>query len=454
MLGERLGLAWRLEEHSTRTSGSALDGADDRVVTLPDVLFATDESRWLTPSALRADPAAAPAGRRAGAGRARRGRAPARALRRARRRPTAPLAQLDAPAVRCTSTCSAARSRCSPATRRRCPGSATATSASPPRRRSPPATASSASRSSTPTSSCCGRRCTGCGRDCGAARRDYRGAAHPRRGRPAVDRSAGAGRCSPASSPATWCGAGTSGSLLRRVRALADARRGRLRPRPAQHLRPPDGRERAPRAAQRLLLPVEQRREPARRPVRPRRPSLGRAADGPGPPRAGTRSASTPASAPSTTRSGPPRSSTACARSPSARGVRQEQWGGRQHYLQWANPTTWRNWDAAGLAYDCTLAFSEAVGFRTGTCHEYPVFDLVARRPLDAARAAVPGHGRHAVRVPGPGPGRCARRVLDVARACRRFRGDLGILVAQRRGAADRAAAALVRRRWSTAVTA
>ena len=70
-------------------------------------------------------------------------------------------------------------------------------------------------------------------------------------------------------------------------------------------------------------------------------------------------------------------------------GVRQEVWGGRQHYLQWANPATWRNWDEAGLDYDCTLAFSEAVGFRTGTCHEYPVFDLVARQ---AARRC--GNGR------------------------------------------------------------
>ena len=67
-------------------------------------------------------------------------------------------------------------------------------------------------------------------------------------------------------------------------------------------------------------------------------------------------------------------------------GVRQDRWGGRQHYLEWANPDTWRNWDEAGLDYDCTLAFSEAVGFRTGTCHEYP-----GVRPCGAATA--PGCG-------------------------------------------------------------
>ena len=30
-------------------------------------------------------------------------------------------------------------------------------------------------------------------------------------------------------------------------------------------------------------------------------------------------------------------------------GVRQDEWGGRQHFLRWANPDTWRNWEAAGL---------------------------------------------------------------------------------------------------------
>ena len=63
--------------------------------------------------------------------------------------------------------------------------------------------------------------------------------------------------------------------------------------------------------------------------------------------------------------------------------MRQQRWGGRQHYLQWAAPQTWRNWAEAGLDYDCTVAYADAVGFRTGTCHEYPVFDLAADAPLE-----------------------------------------------------------------------
>jgi hypothetical protein len=63
-----------------------------------------------------------------------------------------------------------------------------------------------------------------------------------------------------------------------------------------------------------------------------------------------------------------------------AAGVRQDEWGGRQHVLRWANPDTWRDWEAAGLSHDSTLAYSEAIGFRTGTCHPYRVFDLRERR--------------------------------------------------------------------------
>ena len=63
-------------------------------------------------------------------------------------------------------------------------------------------------------------------------------------------------------------------------------------------------------------------------------------------------------------------------------GVDQETWGGRQHYLRWENPSTWQTWDEAGLDYDATLAYADRIGFRTGTCHEFAVFDLDERRAL------------------------------------------------------------------------
>jgi hypothetical protein len=44
--------------------------------------------------------------------------------------------------------------------------------------------------------------------------------------------------------------------------------------------------------------------------------------------------------------------------------------GGRQDFLRW-RPSTWVEWDAAGLAYDASVAFADQIGFRAGTAHAY-----------------------------------------------------------------------------------
>jgi peptidoglycan/xylan/chitin deacetylase (PgdA/CDA1 family) len=111
-----------------------------------------------------------------------------------------------------------------------------------------------------------------------------------------------------------------------------------------------------------------------------------------------------------------------------AEGVRQEEWGGRQHYLRWTNPDTWRNWEAAGLAYDCTLAYSEAAGFRTGTCHPYRAFDLRARRPLDLREEPFQVMDVTLLSSMGLSLDAARAAVLEIAAQCRRHRGRLGIL--------------------------
>lgn len=64
-------------------------------------------------------------------------------------------------------------------------------------------------------------------------------------------------------------------------------------------------------------------------------------------------------------------------------GLRQKVWGGRQHYLRFKNPDTWRNWATMGADYDSTVGSESYLGFRAGTCYEYPVFDLIERRRLE-----------------------------------------------------------------------
>lgn len=115
---------------------------------------------------------------------------------------------------------------------------------------------------------------------------------------------------------------------------------------------------------------------------------------------------------------------TAC----SAAGVEQEEFGGRQHYLRWANPVTWQAWEDAGLAYDSTLAFADRVGFRAGTCHEYPVFNLVSRqalalreRPLIMMDASLLEYERVSLEA-------AADEIIRLSRVVQRFQGDMTIL--------------------------
>lgn len=63
-------------------------------------------------------------------------------------------------------------------------------------------------------------------------------------------------------------------------------------------------------------------------------------------------------------------------------GIEQSAWGGRMHYLRWRQPETMRAWADAGMAYDGTLGYADHVGFRCGTCHEYPAFDPVAKQEI------------------------------------------------------------------------
>jgi hypothetical protein len=111
-----------------------------------------------------------------------------------------------------------------------------------------------------------------------------------------------------------------------------------------------------------------------------------------------------------------------------AEGVQQEHWGGRQHFLRWANPETWRNWEAAGLTYDTTLAYPEVIGFRTGTCHPYRVFDLQERRSLNLWEVPFQVMDGTVLSAMGLGRDAALAAVLEIAAECRRYAGCLGIL--------------------------
>lgn len=56
--------------------------------------------------------------------------------------------------------------------------------------------------------------------------------------------------------------------------------------------------------------------------------------------------------------------------------------GGRQHYLRFSVPHTWRLWEHAGMTWESSMGYSDMPGFRCGTCYTYSVFDCLDRKKL------------------------------------------------------------------------
>lgn len=63
-------------------------------------------------------------------------------------------------------------------------------------------------------------------------------------------------------------------------------------------------------------------------------------------------------------------------------GIKQNEFGGRMHYLRWEHPTTLQAWNDAGMTYDSTLSYADLPGFRCGTCFEYPAFNALTQQKL------------------------------------------------------------------------
>lgn len=111
-------------------------------------------------------------------------------------------------------------------------------------------------------------------------------------------------------------------------------------------------------------------------------------------------------------------------------GIRQQIWGGRQHYLRFEVPTTWQAWEEAGLNYNATVGFADHVGFRCGTCHEFTVFNLKTKktlrlreRPLIAMDGTLLSQQYMALR-----PKQVLERIERLSNTCRQYGGTFSLL--------------------------
>lgn len=102
--------------------------------------------------------------------------------------------------------------------------------------------------------------------------------------------------------------------------------------------------------------------------------------------------------------------------------------GGRQHYLRWANPETWRAYEHAGLAYDTSLSFADAPGFRCGVCWEFPVFDLRERRTLALRERPLVAMEASLLQYQRLGIDDTRAKLIALKETCRRYEGDFTLL--------------------------
>jgi hypothetical protein len=103
---------------------------------------------------------------------------------------------------------------------------------------------------------------------------------------------------------------------------------------------------------------------------------------------------------------------------------------GRQHYLQWQAPQSWRTYVAAGLSSDSSCGYAQRAGFRCGSCWSYRPCDLrtgevlpLIEEPLIAMEASLLAGQYEGLSFP-----RAIERMRALGRACRAVNGDYVML--------------------------
>ncbi|KEO81020.1 polysaccharide deacetylase family protein [Tumebacillus flagellatus] len=103
---------------------------------------------------------------------------------------------------------------------------------------------------------------------------------------------------------------------------------------------------------------------------------------------------------------------------------------GRQHYLRFSVPETWRIWEEAGMVCDSTLGYARYPGFRAGVCWEYPVFDVLARKTLNVRERPLVAMEITFLDAQylGVSEAEAYREIRKLALVCRKYQGEFVLL--------------------------
>lgn len=108
--------------------------------------------------------------------------------------------------------------------------------------------------------------------------------------------------------------------------------------------------------------------------------------------------------------------------------IGKTEYGGRQHYLRFSVPKTWRDWEQAGLIYDSTLGYADHEGFRGGTCHPFQPFDLEQDCQLNLWELPLIVMDGTLKQYRQLTPAQGLEVIMSLARKCKRVRGTFTLL--------------------------
>jgi len=102
--------------------------------------------------------------------------------------------------------------------------------------------------------------------------------------------------------------------------------------------------------------------------------------------------------------------------------------GGRQHYLRFKVPDTWRNWEEIGMEYDSTMTYADHEGFRCGTCHPFHPYDIERDREMDLIEIPLVVMDGKLKQYRGMTAEEGGKRILELAQRCKDVEGLFTLL--------------------------
>ena len=109
--------------------------------------------------------------------------------------------------------------------------------------------------------------------------------------------------------------------------------------------------------------------------------------------------------------------------------ISTEKIRGRQHYLRFRVPQTWRTWaNSPILSEDMSPGYADYEGFRAGTCYPFPVFDIEQDSELDLIERPLIVMETTLMEYRQVTPQAAERIILDLAQKCQQVGGSFVLL--------------------------